>query len=221
MRHRPSNQTEKFTEQRTRGWWRRRGRSKRGSAASPLPIHRRRPAAGSASGGEGRRQVRRGEEQPGRRRRPRPSPSVRRRPGLPRRPEADGRVAGGGRAWGLLGAGAEGSRGSLERRVGRDPQRRCSERLAGGGSRAVPVTEQWRPRSVSGPSGTLATCRVCEREGAGVGPGSCAADPGSLTVLAPWAGYFRVRIWLRKQGRKTVAFGAILTLHKRTGQTPT
>lgn len=58
-RHRPNNQTEKFNKQRTEGL----------AAAGPeragvrwphlCPFHRRRPAAaGSASGGEGRRQVR-------------------------------------------------------------------------------------------------------------------------------------------------------------------
>lgn len=72
---------------------------------------------------------------------------------------------------------------------GAGPPAAAFRAVGGRGSRGVPVTEQWRPRSVSGPSGTLATCRVCGREAAGVGPRSCAVDPGSLRVLSPLAWY--------------------------------
>lgn len=126
-------------------------------------------------------------------------------------------MAGGGRARGPLGAGAEGSPG---RRVGRDPRRRRSERLAGGGPGASlsPSSGGPAPRQVL--PGRLPPAEFADGTGR-IGPRSCAVGPGSLRVLSPLAWHFRVRVWLRKQGRETVVFEAILTLPKRTGQTPT
>lgn len=151
-RHRPSNQTEKFTKQRTRGRRRRRGvQSEWGSSASPVLLHPRRPAAGSASGGEGRRQVRRGEGRPGGAGSP-PLPLREVRPG---RKRAEGSRWRRGRASALRVPGRRVTRG--RRRPGPRGRVPSSWRAWGPGGP--------RPRARCPSFRDLSTCRACGRAG--------------------------------------------------------
>lgn len=186
--------------------------------------------AGTASGGEGRRQVRRGEQQPGGAGLPRPSPSARRGPALPRRPEADGRAAGGGGARRPLRAETEGfaGRGLHARRsrsragfpgrwagqgAGRELPRPRSGQLAGGGPGAslsphsgAPAPRQVLPGRL--PPALIAGSGRGRSPLLGGGPGVSELSPSPLTQRSP------VCVRPRKQARKVVVFAAILTVFR-------